>query len=159
MYLDSVYSALDTNSPAIPIYLNKKAFDPVSHRMLFSKNANYGFDSAVHNFLNALLTNRTLFAKTDQNFFSLLSITSGVLQGSVLGPLLLINFVSDMAKDVTNNCFYLFADELKIFSTPSSSLVQENINFLINCCNLNDHHFHPSKCNGVKFGGLDSSRV
>ena len=128
MYLDSVYSARDTNSPAIPIYLKKKAFDPVSHKMLLSKNAFclkmrqkhlskmilsknafvYGFDSAVLNFLNALLTNRTLFAKTDQNFSSLLSITSGVLQGSVLGPLLLTNFVSDMAKDVTNSFFLSF---------------------------------------------------
>ena len=67
-------------------------------------------------------------------------------------------FVNDIADDVANSCFYLFADDLKIFSTSSFSLVQENINSLFNWCNINGLHFHPSKCKAVNFGGHDSAK-
>ena len=75
----------------------------------------------------------------------------------MLGPLLFIIFVDDMADDVANSCFYLFADDLKIFSTSLVSLVQEDINSLCKWCNLNGLHFHPSKCKAVSFGGHDES--
>ena len=46
MYLDSVYSARDTNCHAISFYFEvRKTFDSVSHQKLFSKLLNFGFDS------------------------------------------------------------------------------------------------------------------
>ena len=76
----------------------------------------------------------------------------------MLGPLLFIVFVNDIADDVANSCFYLFADDLKIFSTSSFSLVQEDINSLFIWCNFNGLHFQSSKCRAVNFGGLDSAK-
>ena len=79
-------------------------------------------------------------------------------QGILLGPLLFIIFVYDIADDVANSRFYLFADVLKIFSTSLFSLVQEDTNSLFNWCNLNGLYFHPSKCKAVNFGGHDSAK-
>ena len=159
MYLDSIYSARDTNSPAISIYFDaRKAFDSVSQQILLSKPVNFGFDSAFLNLFNAYLTNRSQCAKINQSLSSRLPVTSGVPQGSVLGPLLFIIFVNDSADNVANSCFYLFADDPEIFITSSFSLVQEDINSLFNWCNLNGLHFHPSKCKAVNFGGHDSDK-
>ena len=154
MYLDSVYSARDTNSPAISIYFDvRKAFDSVSHQILLSKLVKFGFDSAFLNLFNAYLTNRSQCVKINQSLSSRLLVTSGVPQGSVLGPLLFIIFDNDISDDMANNCFFLnlFADDLKIFSTTSFSLVQEDINSLFNWCNLIGLHFNPSKCKAVNF--------
>ena len=160
MYLDSVYSARDTNSPAISICFDvRKAFDSVSHQILLSKLGKLGFDSAFFNLFNAYLTNRSQRVKINQSLSSPLSVTSRVPQGSVLGPLLFIIFVNDIADDVANSCFYAFADDLKIFSTSSFSLVQEDINSLFNWCNLNGLHFHPSIRKAVNFGGHDSAKL
>ena len=116
---------------------------------------NFGFDSAFLNLFNAYLTNRSQCVKINQSFSSRLPVTSVVPQGSVLGPLLFIIFVNDIADDAANGCFHLFADDLKIFSTSTFSLVQEDNNSLFNWCNLNGLHFHPSKCKAVNFGGHD----
>ena len=87
MYLDSVYSARDTNSSAISIYFDVgKAFGSVSHQVLLSKLVNFGFDSAFLNLFNAYLTNRSQCVKINQSISSRLPVTSGVPQGSVLGP-------------------------------------------------------------------------
>ena len=160
MYLDSVYSARDTNSPAISIFFDvRKALNSVSHQILLSKLVNFGFDSAFLNLFNAYLTNRSRCVKINQSLSSRLPVTSGVPQGSVLGPLLSIIFVNDIADDVANSCFYLYADDLKFFSTSSFSLVQEDIISLFNWSNLNGLHFHPSKCKDVNFGGHDSAKI
>ena len=158
MYLDSVYSARDTNSPAISIIFDvRKAFVSVSHQILLSKLVNFGFDSAFLNLFNAYLTNRSRCVKINQSLSSRLPVISGVPQGSVLGPSSSIIFVIDIADDVAKSYFYLFADDLKIFSISSFSLVQEDINSLFNWSNLNGLHFHSSKCKAVNFGGHDSA--
>ena len=71
------------------------------------------------------------------------TVTSGVPQGSMLGPLLFLLFVNDIADNVENCSFYLFADDLKVFSTSPNSLVQDDINALLNWNNLNGLQFHP----------------
>ena len=55
MYLGSVYSARDTNSPAISIYLYvSKAFDSMSHQILLFMLVNFDFDSAFLNLLKLI---------------------------------------------------------------------------------------------------------
>ena len=119
---------------------------------------NFDFDSAFLNLIKAYLTNRSKCVKINQIFSSRLPVTSGLPLCSVLvTPLLFIIFVNDMAYDVANNCFYFFADDLKIVRTSLFSLVQEGINSLFNWCNLNGSHFNPSMCKAVNFGGHDES--
>ena len=158
MYLDAVCSSRDTNSSAVSIYFDiRKAFDSVPHNKLLSKLANFGFDSEFLHLIHSYLTNRSQCVKINQTLCSTHSVTSGVPQGSVLGPLLFLLFGNDIADNVENCSFYLFADDLITFSTSPSSLVQDDISALLNLSNLSGLQFHPTKCKAVNFGGHDES--
>ena len=158
LYLDAVYSSRDTNSSAVSVYFDiRKAFNSVPHIKLLSKLANFGFDSDFLHLIHSYLTNRSQCVKINQTLSSPLPVTSGVPQGSVLGPLLFLLFVNDIADNVENCPFYLFADDLKIFSTSPNSLVQDDINALLDWSNLNGLQFHPEKCKALNFGGHDES--
>ena len=158
MYLDVVYSSRDTNSSAVSIYFDiRKAFDSVPHHKLLSKLVNFGFDSDFLQLFHSYLTNRFQCVKINRILSSPLSVTSGVPQGSVLGPLLFLLFVNDIAENVVNSSYYLFADDLKIFSTSPDSLVQDDINSLLDWSNLNGLQFHPTKCKVLNFGSHDES--
>ena len=59
-------------------------------------------------------------------FSSWSSVSSGVPQGSVLGPLLFVIFINDMPKNLLNDCS-LFADDAKIYGTSAESLQSDLI--------------------------------
>ena len=154
MYLDAFYSSRDTNSSAVSVYFDiTKAFDSVPHNKLLSKLANFGVDSKFLHLFHSYLTNRSQCVKIYQTRYSPLPVTSGVLQGSVLGPLLFLLFVNDIADNVENCSFYLFADDLKIFSNSRNSLVQDDIIALLDWSNLQGLQIHPTICKALNFGG------
>ena len=158
MYLDAVYPSRDTNSSAVSVYFDiRESFNSVPHIKLLSKLANFGFDSEFLHLIHSYLTNRSQCLKINQTLSSLLPVTSGVPQGSVLGSLLFLLFGNDIANNVENCSFYLFADDLKNFRTSLNSLVQDDINTLLDWSNLNGLHFHPKKCKSLNFGGHDES--
>ena len=158
MYLDAVYSSRDTNSSAVSVYFDiSKAFDSVPHIKLLSKLANFGFDSEFLHLIHSYLTNRSQCVKINQTLPSPLPVTSGVPQGSVLGPLLFLLFANDIVDNVENCSFYLFPDNLKIFSTSPNSLVRDDINALLDWSNLNGLQFHPKNFKALNFEGHDES--
>ena len=127
---------------------------------LLSKLANFGFDSQFLHLIHSYLTNRSQCVKINQTLSSPLPVTSGVPQGSVLGHLFFLLFVDDIVDNVEKCSFYVFADNLKIFSTSPKSLVQDDINALLallDWSNLNGLQSHPTKYKALNFGGNDES--
>ena len=53
-------------------------------------------------------------------------MTSGIPQGSVLGPILFVIFINDLARDVLSDLF-MFADDTKIFRQISEQTYREII--------------------------------
>ena len=78
-----------------------------------------------------------------------LPVSSGVPQGSVLGPLLFILYVNDLPKVCRltdlHSGIYLYADDTKLFGV-NSILLQENLNFLATWCNDCQLSLAPHKC-------------
>ena len=69
------------------VFLNiAKAFDMVNHTLLLSCLANLGFDPATCEWFCYYLRDRHQCTAIDENFFEEAVVTSGVPQGSVLGP-------------------------------------------------------------------------
>ena len=84
-------------------------------------------------------------------------MTSGVPQGSVLGPLLFTLFVSDIPSMVNNFCS-LFADDTKIHSAlydahnSCTTSLQEDLDRLQNWTVDMQMRFHPAKCRTMHLG-------
>lgn len=89
----------------------------------------------------------------DGQFSTEAKVTSGVPQGSVLGPLLFVIFINDLPDSVRNSSVRLFADDCvlykRITSRQDCAGLQEDLNRLQEWEEQWMMKFHPSKCQVV----------
>jgi hypothetical protein len=115
--IDELTSSLALKSWVDVIFLDfAKAFDKVPHRRLVQKLEAYGIRGELLAWIADFLTNRQQRVVMGSNVSEWEAITSGVPQGSVLGPLLFIVFINDMPEVVKNFKCKLYADDSKIIA-------------------------------------------
>ena len=95
--IDRLLKALDNGHYAVTVFLDfKKAFDTVDHDILLWKLERAGLGPNICRLLANYLSERSQSTKIDGNISSSKAITTGVPQGSILGPLLFIIFTNDL---------------------------------------------------------------
>ena len=104
------------------------------------------FDRNFLELFNSYLFGRYQSVRINQSISSALPVTSGVPQGSVLGPLLFLCFINDIGDGIQDSQFRLFADDLKVFKNFNVQSVQADIDSLSEWSELNNLDFHPKKC-------------
>ena len=112
-----ILKSFEENKYTLGVFIDlSKAFDTVNHDILLTKLKYFGIKNTYIDWFKSYLENRKQFVSYDNNKqSSLLSITCGVPQGSILGPLLFLLYVNDlyMASNVIKPI--MFADDTNLF--------------------------------------------
>ena len=122
-FLHNIYEALNKEIPeyTLGVFLDlKKAFDTVDHKILLKKLDYYGFRGVSNHWFNNYLTGRKQYVSIDGINSELREINFGVPQGSVLGPLLFLLYINDLAQ-ATNCATFLLADDTTLQSSSQNT--------------------------------------
>ena len=115
-------TALDNTTQTDAILLDfAKAFDKVPHKRLLSKLSSYGFTSNTHNWITSFLSNRKQRVSVNGALSDITDVTSGVPQGSVLGPILFLLYINDINENIQSS-IRLFADDSIIYRKINSNI-------------------------------------
>ena len=135
-----------------------KAFDTVPHKRLLLKITKYGIDNQVLAWIKSFLSNRRQRVILGDSISSWLPVTSGVQQGSVLGPTLFILFINDLPDMIKNNCL-IYADDTKIAAkirqnniTEDIQMLQSDINIVKKWTDMWLVRLNDKKCKVMHFG-------
>lgn len=132
--VDKISAVVDNRKQAIAIFMDlSKAFDTLNHSILLMKLKYYGFSEQSLLLMKNYLTQRQQYVSWDNCSSGKENISTGIPQGSILGPLLFIIYVNDLSRACTNFSPICFADDTTLFSSldafgRSSGVIQNNIN-------------------------------
>jgi len=113
-FFEIVTKAVDEGNSVDFVYLDfAKAFDKVPHRRLLKKLESHGINGKVSDWVKNWLSDRRQKVSINRESSSWQAVTSGVPQGSVLGPVLFIIYINDLETDLVSK-IGKFADDTKM---------------------------------------------
>ena len=142
--VEEITSSIDAKKISIGVFIDlKKAFYTVNHDLLIDKLEYYGIRGIAQEWLKSYLKDRKQFVQIDECASTLLSVTCGVPQGSILGPKLFI--------------FILFADDTNIFYSGVDiqtlcECISRELNKLHVWLSVNKLSLNVDKTNYILFG-------
>ena len=126
-----------------------KAFDKVPHQRLLFKLKKYGITGTLLTWIESFLTSRKQAVRIKNSVSGIGKVTSGVPQGSVLGPILFLIFINDLPLNITSTA-KLFADDTKLYriirSINDADMLQQDLNTLVEWCKEWKMVFNITKC-------------
>ena len=147
------------------LYLDlSKAFDKVDHSLLLAKLKGYGISAPLLKWFRSYLADGAERVVLEGVYSNWLPVTSGVPQGSILGPLLFLVFVNNMPDYVCSDSkLALFADDSKLYRTlespRSQSLLQQDLDGLYKWSLDSNMTFNLSKCKALHVSKKKSPSV
>ena len=150
--------AVDNKQTQSIVYIDfSRAFDTVSRPKLLSKLCGYGVKGELLSLINDFLTDRQQKTRVGTSLSGNVNLTSGIVQGSCMGPLLFILFINDLA-DVFDAAVTpkLYADDVKLYASLETNIdcrrLQQNLDRLVIWANTWQLTISIKKCNVLHIG-------
>lgn len=130
-----------------------KAFDKVPHRRLSQKISHYGIRGSTLSWIENFLCNRKQKVVVDGEASTYASVTSGVPQGTVLGPVLFLMYINDLPDGLSSHT-RLFADDCVVYRSiteeSDSSSLQHDLDKLGEWETKWQMKFNIAKCHTLR---------
>lgn len=151
-YLSNV---LDCRGQVDVVYTDfSKAFDRIDHNVLFAKLRLFNFSRDFISLIRSYLSDRAYFVEYSGFSSETYMGSSGVPQGSNLGPLIFLSFINDLPGTLECSSL-LYADDLKLFSridsTHDALFLQNQLDHLLLWCDQNKLQLNVAKCKIMSF--------
>lgn len=162
IYANDLSKALDSGLCVDCAYFDfSKAFDSVRHDHLVHKLSKIEISGSIFNWIINYLQNRSQIVNVSGVFSTSRQVSSGVIQGSVLGPVLFTLFINDIDEHIVNSVILKYADDIRIYRCFKSdsanqilnaALFQNDIYALTAWSKTWDLKFNVAKCCILHFG-------
>ena len=156
--LSHIYSHLNSRDSVnlFILFDFSKAFDKIKHSILMKKLLQIPISKALFELIQDYLLGRTQKVRIGDQLSNERTVTSGVPQGSVLGPLFFLIYINDLPNAVFSSLALLFADDLKLLyngrpEQESLEKLQTDLQALHNWSVQNHLLFNLKKCSISEF--------
>lgn len=126
---NDIIAAIDQRHYCAAVFIDlAKAFDSVNHNILIDRLRNLGFSDDCLAWFTNYFSDRFQCVKSEGLLSSLLAVSIGVPQGSILGPTLFSVYINDVALAAGDSLIHLYADDTILYTAgPLLDTVLKNL--------------------------------
>lgn len=153
-YQQFLISSVEAGEQIDSIYTDlSKAFDSVCHPLLLKKLSEIGVSGNYLRWIESYLSDRRQSVIVCGSVSREVLVTSGVPQGSHIGPILFLLFINDVLSCFRSSNVLLYADDLKFYSSVKLNCngLQSDLDRFVDWCKLNFLRINIPKCRVITF--------
>lgn len=110
--VESIIERTDSGYFVATVFIDlQKAFDTIDHQILLEKLHHLGVQGPALNLIEAFLVGRQQYVEVNKSKSDKKTVSCGIPQGSVLGPLLYLLYVESLSTLKISAKYYMFADD------------------------------------------------